>query len=97
MAVKYPVELFDQSIRNFIQMILDTMDIPALEKDGRYNTTTNSCYSPSFELTNGTLFMPEIQDDDPLPSSSSLVFPKRRLSLDTAFPFKKQKTCCHLF
>ncbi|SAM04003.1 hypothetical protein [Absidia glauca] len=76
LAAKYPVELFDQSIRNFIQMILDTMDIPALEKDGRYNTTTNSCYSPSFELADGTLFMPEIQDDDPLPSSSSLVFPK---------------------
>lgn len=73
-------------------MILDTMDLPALEKDGHSNPTTTSCSSPSFELADGTLFMPEIHDDDPLPSSSSLVFPKRRLSLDTAFPLKKQKT-----
>ncbi|CAO3596066.1 unnamed protein product [Absidia cylindrospora] len=93
LAQTYPVESFDQSMRSFIQRMLNTMDIPILEKDK--TTRQSSSASPLNIGTDGSLLMPETAlDDDPSTSSLTLTS-KRRHSLDPTFPssppFKKQK------
>ncbi|ORZ09854.1 hypothetical protein BCR42DRAFT_454821 [Absidia repens] len=96
LAQTYPVESFDQSMRSFIQRMLNTMDIPILERDKTTRQASASPLTCFLDIgTDGSLFMPETALDDD-PSTSSLIqASKRRHSLDPTFPssppFKKQK------
>ncbi|KAG1468991.1 hypothetical protein G6F56_003522 [Rhizopus delemar] len=57
LAQSFPLERFERNMGDFIQMILDTMDVPALDT----NTEGPSVYKYPGD---GSLLMPEVPDED---------------------------------
>ncbi|CEG70511.1 hypothetical protein RMATCC62417_06394 [Rhizopus microsporus] len=67
LAQRFPLEHFERNMGDFIQMILDTMDIPTLDNnDSNEATETQEQTGPSVYKYpgDGSLLMPEIPDDD---------------------------------
>ncbi|KAG1067757.1 hypothetical protein G6F42_026462 [Rhizopus arrhizus] len=72
LAQRFPLQTFEKSMGDFIQMILDSMDIPALDK---YEQSINDAENDEAEQPSagpsvykypgdGSLLMPEIPDED---------------------------------
>ncbi|KAG2195351.1 hypothetical protein INT46_000901 [Mucor plumbeus] len=72
LAQTFPLQTFEKSMGDFIQMILDSMDIPALDK---YEQSINNAENDNAEQQSagpsvykypgdGSLLMPEIPDDE---------------------------------
>lgn len=75
LAQQFPLQTFEQNMSEFIQMILETMDVPALDK---YEQSISSADKAPQQMTkgpilykypgDGSLLMPEIPDEDDKPT-----------------------------
>ncbi|KAI8379430.1 uncharacterized protein BYT42DRAFT_568752 [Radiomyces spectabilis] len=84
LAQKFPLETFEKNMGEFIQMILQTMETPALDKyeNSERNDANNTPHSISLETVSsplplvykypgdGSLLMPEIPDEEDKDSDS---------------------------
>ncbi|KAI9318006.1 hypothetical protein BX666DRAFT_2026409 [Dichotomocladium elegans] len=64
LAQRYPLETFERNINEFIHMVLDTTEKPALSEQGS-STSTEAALPQIYKfLADGSLLMPEIPEDD---------------------------------
>lgn len=89
LAQRFPLQAFEKSMGEFIQMILDSMDVPALDQ---YDKTADDAESGSGNTSptgpavykypgDGSLLMPEIPDEEeksPQPSAAPVENDKKR-------------------
>ncbi|KAI7873808.1 hypothetical protein K492DRAFT_175299 [Lichtheimia hyalospora FSU 10163] len=91
LAQRYPLEAFEKSMNEFIQMTLSSTEKPALSEQGTTSTEANALPQIYKYLGDGSLLMPEIPEEDGNSSSTTTDTnmeqqqqhgQKRRASLD---------------
>ncbi|KAJ8653336.1 hypothetical protein O0I10_010987 [Lichtheimia ornata] len=64
LAQRYPLEAFEKSMNEFIQMTLSSTEKPALSEQGTTSTEANALPQIYKYLGDGSLLMPEIPEED---------------------------------